>query len=186
LRPELSHIYHEQHPLSHAIALMRALPRYLTSSRKNSADAFLLHHAMLKNQSLELLFYPQPNITHTIDWDALMATKKNQPSFNLIEYKLSDAEMDLFDQWADKNPDTFQGLLAKLAEKDYKVSFSFVENSNSWCVSITGKPDAKFNEGATLTTWNDEPLEGLAMAVFKALVVFQGGVWKTRTESRRG
>ena len=73
-----------------------------------------------------------------------------------------------------------------IAEKDYKVSLTFVENSNAWCVTVTGKEDAKFNSKSSLTTWSEDPLEGLVMAFFKVTVIFEGGVWKTRTESRRG
>jgi Leu/Phe-tRNA-protein transferase len=53
-------------------------------------------------------------------------------------------------------------------------------------VSITGKEDAKFNSKSTLTTWGDDPIEALYLAIFKAGVVFSWGIWKTKNQSRRG
>lgn len=111
---------------------------------------------------------------------------KNKPDFNLIDYRLSEQQLEEFDTWVATHKPTPQGCLIGLAEKEYKVSLTFVENSEAWCISVTGKQDAKFNSASTLTTWSDEPFEGIVMAYFKVFVVFEGGVWKTKTQSRRG
>lgn len=177
---------HQDSPLAHALALMRRLQSTLKTSRKDMQQAIHIMRAMRQNTDYELLNHLQPKITFCVDWDALMATNKNKPDFNLIDYRLSDEELDGYEKALLKDKPTLNSVLASLAEKDYKVSFSFVENSEAWCVSVTGKPDAKFNASSTLTTWSDDPLDGLAMAAYKVFVVFGGGVWKTKTQSRRG
>lgn len=186
MRPLLTYEYDEHHPLTHAIALMRFIQKHHNPYRGHSSIVSAEHRALSKNKDLQALFFLQPEITFTIDWDALMATKSNKPSFNLIDYRLTDSELDQYEKWLETQTITLQNLLAQLAEKDYKVSFTFVENSEAWCVSVTGKQDAKFNSESTLTTWSDDALDGLAMAIFKVFVVFGGGVWKTKTQSRRG
>ena len=109
-----------------------------------------------------------------------------KPDFNLIDYRLNDAELEAFDAYIDGDVPSIEKLFAECAVKGYKVSFTHVSSSEAWCVSITGTKDAKFNSGATLTTWGESPVETFYMAWFKVSEVFQGGVWKTKTQSRRG
>lgn len=113
-----------------------------------------------------------------------MARKNSD--FNLIEYRLEDAEIATFEKWLQSEKLTPIAALNYCAGKDYKVSMTFVEQSESWCVSLTGKKDAKFNAETTMTTWSDEPFEALFMAVFKASIIFNDGVWKTRRQANRG
>lgn len=111
---------------------------------------------------------------------------KKSPDFNLIDYRLSDKEMEDFDTWLNKEAPNPTEVLNSLAALNYKVSFTFVESSNAWCVSITGKEGAKFNEKATLTSWSDDSLDALYVGAFKVFVVFANGIWKTKVQSRRG
>ena len=109
-----------------------------------------------------------------------------KPDFNLIDYRLSDSELEAFEKWsAGKVPD-ITALMAEFAILGYKVSFTHVASSEAWCISVTGQKDAKFNSGATLTTWSDDFMEAFYMAWFKVETVFSKGVWKTKTQSRRG
>jgi len=109
-----------------------------------------------------------------------------KPDFNLIDYRLSDAEMELFDAFAATTKLTITQVLSEFANMGYKVSFTWVTSSEAWCISVTGQKDAKFNSGATLTTWSDDSMEGAFMAYFKVVKVFGKGIWKTKTQSRRG
>ena len=111
---------------------------------------------------------------------------KKDFGWNLIEYKLSDEELEAFDEWSLKQPPTFAEQLNELGAMDYKISFTFVSDEASWCVSITGKKDAKVNADSTLTNWGDDAIECLAIAYFKVMKIFERGVWKTRKQSRRG
>lgn len=109
-----------------------------------------------------------------------------KPDFNLIDYRLSDAEMEAFDEYVASNKLNITQILSGFAQLGYKLSFTWVTSSEAWCVSVTGQKDAKFNSGATLTTWSDDSMEAAFMAYFKVTEVFQNGVWKTKTQSRRG
>ena len=138
------------------------------------------------SKDYEALLFWYPHVTYCIDWDKLMASKNNRPDFNLIDYRLSDLELEKFEDWISKSPMSIPAMLAEFAKSDYKISFSWVDNSEALCCSITGKEDAKFNSKSTLTTWSDDPTEALAMALFKVFSVFSGGVWKAQAQSRRG
>lgn len=140
--------------------------------------------ALQRASSLETLCYYLPTLRFTINFEDKMA--KQFSDFNLIDYRLSDAELDQFEEWLTKKAPSATDSLVYLAEKSYKVSLTYVENSQAWCVTVTGKEDAKFNAKSSLTTWGDEPMETLYMAVFKVAEIFGGGVWKTKTQSKRG
>jgi hypothetical protein len=111
---------------------------------------------------------------------------KTSNEFNLIDYRLSDEQLAEFDAWIAKQAADPTTVLTELATLSYKISLTYVENSEAWCASITGKPDAKFNSATTLTSWADEPLEALYMGAFKVFVVFNRGKWATKAQSRRG
>lgn len=177
---------HPQNPLFFAIRAIYLIEAHLTSSRKDGKLSSLINLATRQNFDMESLNFLQPHVTFCVDWDSLMAKQNHKPDFNLIDYRLNDAELEAYEKLLEKEVPSFSRLLADFAEKDYKISFSFVENSAAWCCSVTGKPDAKFNSSSTLTTWSDDAMDALAMAHFKVFTVFSGGVWKTKEQSRRG
>ena len=111
---------------------------------------------------------------------------KLNSDFTLIDYRMNDEELEAFDSWLDREKPSFDEIMAELASHNYSAKLTFVENSEAWCISITGQKDAKFNSSATLTTWADTPSEGLAMAMYKVSEIFSWGKWKTKTQSRRG
>lgn len=156
----------------------------LTDTRMTEVNALLCMTAMQDARDLKDLVFYIPQLSFCINWESLMA-KKNL-DFNLIDYRLSDLELAGFETWLEKEAPNPTNVLTELASKDYKVSFTFVENSEAWCVSVTGKEGAKFNEKTTLTSWSDEPMDALYMAAYKVFEVFSGGVWKTKNQSKRG
>jgi hypothetical protein len=157
----------------------------LFSKRKQSSrDCYRIMRLMQFARDFSHLVFYIPDTSFCIDIDGIHRMAK--PDFNLIDYRLSDAEMDAFDDYAKASKLTITQIFSELANMGYKISFTFVTSSEAWCVSITGTKDAKFNSGATLTTWSDDSMEGAFMAYFKVTEVFQRGVWKTKTQSRRG
>jgi len=130
-----------------------------------------------------LIFYI-PQTSYCIHWEDNMA--KSNGDFNLIDYRLSDAELETFEAWLEREKPSFDEIMAELASHNYSAKLTYVENSEAWCISVTGTKDAKFNSSSTLTTWADTPSEGLAMAFFKVSEVFDWGKWKTKAQSRRG
>lgn len=163
---------------------LQLIQKSLKLSRNDRIAAYICNRALRQAKDLQALVFFIPHVTFCVDWDSLMA--KNKPDFNLIDYRLSDQELEQFESWVASQKPTPIACLSDFAEKEYKISLSFVENSEAWCISITGKPDAKFNSASTLTTWSDDPFEGIVMAHFKVFTVFSGGVWKTKTQNRRG
>jgi len=152
--------------------------------RHELGDCLRTMTIMQAARDLENLVFYIPQLSFCIDLEAKFRMAK--PDFNLIDYRLNDGELESFDTWSHVNKLTIPQILSNFAEKAYKVSFTYVTSSQAWCVSITGQKDAKFNSGATLTTWGDDSMETLYMAYYKVSEIFDFGVWKTKTQSRRG
>lgn len=177
-------IHPQNDPSKLFLVYAKNLKHYLGTKPFTFEASYCVRHTMLKAQDLSSLCFYIPQLSFCIDWTDLMA--KRTSDFNLIDYRLSDTELDAFEAWVKKSPPTFPSVMAELATMDYKVSLTFVENSESWCVSITGKEDAKFNSKATLTTWSEDVEEALLMAYFKVIVVFERGKWVGKAKSNRG
>lgn len=156
----------------------------LSKRKQSNRDCYRIMRLMQFAHDFEHLIWYIPNTSFTTDMEARLRMAK--PDFNLIDYRLSDAEMDAFDDFAKTTKLTITQVLSEFANMGYKISFTWVTSSEAWCVSVTGQKDAKFNSGATLTTWSDDSMEGAFMAYFKVVEVFEKGVWKTKTQSRRG
>jgi hypothetical protein len=144
----------------------------------------MINTVMRMAHDLEMLVWYIPHLTYCIDMESRLRMAK--PDFNLIDYRLNDAELEAFEKWSKGKIPTTVEVFSELAIMSYKISFTHVASSEAWCVSITGTKDAKFNSGATLTTWSDDCMEAMYMAFFKVTQVFEKGVWKTKTQSRRG
>jgi hypothetical protein len=160
------------------------LVSYLRTFPVTLENAICTAKTMQQLRDLEALVFYIPHVSFCIEWTDIMAKKTS--NFNLIDYRLSDAELDAFEQWIKKSPPSFAASMAEFAAMNYKVSLTYVENSESWCVSVTGRDDAKFNEGVTITTWADDVEEGILMAYYKVCVVFSKGKWIGKPKSNRG
>src|SRR5690348_4655457 len=117
----------------------------------NLVECITQRNALQHAQTLNTLIFYIPHLSFTIDMEALIRMAK--PDFNLIDYRLSDAELEQFEKWSAGKVPTIAALMAEFAILGYKVSFTHVSSSEAWCISVTGQKDAKFNSGATLTTW---------------------------------
>jgi hypothetical protein len=164
--------------LAHYLDKRLKTPKQAPSFRY-ATDTILAHYNAY--QSIDKYY---PEIHNRLDAESYMANKRAE--WNLIEYRLEDGELDTFETWVKENKVGMASSLNYCAEKEIKVSFTFSEKQAAWCISLTGKEDNKLNSGSTLTTWSDDPLDALLMAVFKATVIFSDGVWKTRKSNNRG
>jgi len=166
------------------LILCRNLHYYLLQKPTTHEISLATRRTLVMANDLAYLLYYLPALSHTIDYEDLMA--KNNNNFNLLDYRLSEAELGAYEAWLTKTKPTMPQCLSELAAMDIKISLTFVENSESWCVSITGKEGNKFNEKVTMTNWSDDVEDALYMACYKAVVVFERGKWIGKAKNNRG
>ena len=112
---------------------------------------------------------------------SLMASKKFEWTFVNIKLKPEDKESLL--KYAKEHKGQVESALSAIASYGYKFSLSFVDDSNSWCASVSGNERTKFNDKCTITSWSDDISEAIFMAAYKCDVVTEGGDWKEYEET---
>lgn len=164
--------------------IIREFYRLKPPSKTPSIYKQRLNNALLLYMSQQALVQHYPELHWRLDAEDYMAKHTND--FNLIEYRLTDVEIEAFEAWLARDKITMPQALNYCAEKDIKTSFTFSEGKGDWCISLTGREGNRFNAGATLTTWSDDPIEAFFMAIYKSTIIFEDGKWQTRKSSSRG
>lgn len=167
-----------------ALDLILKTDALLKTPKISSISKQFHSNALLSYMSYQMLDSYLPEIHWRVSQEDFM--RKQNGDFNLIEYRLTDPEIEAFEAWLQREPITFAQALNYCGDKDLKTSFTFSEDKANWCVSLTGREGNRFNSGATLTTWSDDPVEAFFMAIYKASVIFADGKWQTRKSSNRG
>jgi hypothetical protein len=160
------------------------LDHLLRKKNATFVESCVINARIARARDMQFLCHYAPEIYFTMDMEKYMSD--NFKDFNLIDYRLSDDQLDDFDLWVKDNSPKFGECLLDLAANSYKVSFTFVEKNASWCVSITGQKSARVNTASTLTTWSEDPIEAFEMGFYKVALIFKWGAWKTKQQSRRG
>jgi len=103
--------------------------------------------------------------------------KSNFKNHNLLNTRLDAKELATFDKWAAANELTTDRCVEDILAAGYKLSFTFVDSSNSYVTSVTGNAEHLINPSATITSWSGTLEEGVAMSVWKVYVLFGEGKW---------
>jgi len=90
-----------------------------------------------------------------------------------------------FTEWAQSNSVTPVEAANALLGRGYKISISWVVNSNAFCVSLIGTPTSKTNDGVIMTSWSDDLEEAILIAAYKHLEMCGDGAWPTRDDTQR-
>jgi hypothetical protein len=130
-------------------------------------------HTLIDDAELQF-FHTNEGIFYDT-WEAYMAKKSD---WNLVSCKLTPEQGEEFTKWAEKHAVTGLSAAQELTALGYKVSFSWIDNSNAFCVSVTGKEDHKINPQNTVTSWSDDLFEAIAMNLYKVAVIYDGGKWE--------
>lgn len=106
---------------------------------------------------------------------AHMAKPKNRTAWNDIKfsnYRLSGEELEKFKDTFDTDPLAILKDLHLLYGYGWKTSGGFNTSQAAFSLSITGTEGNKFNEGVCNTSWSDDPIECLCMAIWKGVYLF--------------
>ena len=116
-----------------------------------------------------------------------MARKQPPPqNWNLVNYTLTSEELVEYTDFMKARKNDALGVLHEVFALGYKVSITWVDSSNSFCVSVTGGNEHPDNPSSTITSWSDDLLDCMAISAYKVLVVFNKGAWRGKDTSRRG
>lgn len=98
--------------------------------------------------------------------------------WTFVEIKLEKKDKPLVEKFAESYKHDPLEILDDIAELGYKVSVSYVDDQNSYVVSVSGNSRTGINNQQTVTTWSGDLGECIAMAGYKVLKLSDGRDWK--------
>lgn len=90
-----------------------------------------------------------------------------------------------FTAWVSQNKPTAEGTISELLGAGFKISISWVTDSNAFCMSVIGTDETKQHRSMVMTTWSDDLAEVIIMAGYKHFVVCGGGEWPAANKGER-
>lgn len=125
-------------------------------------------------------------LNRTLTWqmEYLMArSKKNDVSnsfspISFVQCNLTSAEKKEFAKWQQIEGQNMDTLVIEILQSGHKIGWSFNDNTDSFIVSLTGKPDGCINASKCNTSHAKDYITALWVALFKFHVIWRKGVWE--------
>lgn len=117
----------------------------------------------------------------SIDLMARKGQKNGSQPFtpvSFVQCQLDAEEKKKFATWQAKNHDMLDTMVIEILQANHKISFSYSDNSDSFIVSVTGKPEDCINASRCYTSHAKDYATGLWVACFKFHVLWNKGVWE--------
>ena len=99
-------------------------------------------------------------------------------AWTFVEIKLLAGDKPKVLAWAEKNVTNPLEVIDDITELGYKVSISYIDDRNSYVVSVSGSDRTPQNNKQTITTWSSNLEECLIMAGYKILHLTKDGKWE--------
>lgn len=112
-----------------------------------------------------------------------MAKKNNSWSKDMVNITLTQSDKPKFDKWVKSSEFTVERFFLWLAEKGYKVSIKFNSERVAYSCSLIGTDEAVENTHSIMSSWSDDAIEAMAMSIYKAEVICDGGAWADYTSA---
>lgn len=98
-------------------------------------------------------------------------------TWKFVEIKLVKEDKKALEKYAEQFKGNMVDMIEQLCSYQYKISISWVDKQNSYVVSVSGTDHSKDNDNRTLTSWSDDVIEAVEMALYKVEVICSGGNW---------
>lgn len=112
-----------------------------------------------------------------------MAKRFNSKEFCALS--LSKQDKTDFEQWLEKKVVSQQDAAGYFLENGYKLSCTWVRDSNAFCLSVIGTDDCHINQDAIMTSWSQDYVEVHQLALYKHVELCNEGEWPTQTSGER-
>lgn len=100
--------------------------------------------------------------------------------FSSLSLAKSD-QKDIWD-WAEKNKVNPLDSAIELGLEGYKLSFTWIDEQQSWCVSLIGTETTKPNQDKIMTSWSNDLGEAIVISAYKHAVLCDRGAWPIRSD----
>lgn len=95
-----------------------------------------------------------------------------------VQCQLTAEEKEHFKGWQAKELKNLDNMVIEVVQTGHKISFSYSDNSDSFIVSVTGKPEDCINASRCYTSHAKDYGTALWVALYKFHVLWNRGVWE--------
>lgn len=138
---------------------------------------------------VKIVEYRTRQMIDYIEGNVAMATKKGKKSnaftdkYEFVRCELRSEDKKAAKVWIEENTALLGSLIHDAVASDYKFSLSFSAEHDTFTACFTGKEDNPINAFKTLTARHKDWTIAALTLIFKATVLFKGGVWETDVDA---
>jgi hypothetical protein len=111
------------------------------------------------------------------NWEYTEMAGRTRYGTEFVNLRLSLEQKPQFEVWAKENQDDLFNYLVNMVADGYKISINLDANNDCIIVAVTGTDNNRTNRGRCMTSRSHDAIEALLMAIFKHVVLCDGGDW---------
>lgn len=134
------------------------------------------HDLFLSLIDYQALYYPVLVIRIRYPTEELFMADQ-RANWTFIHYKIPREDESKLKDYIKSCKDSVDTPITVFASQGYKISISWVDDKNSYVVTVSPKEGSKVNSKSSLPSWSDDWQEAIFMCGYKHEVLCDGGDW---------
>jgi hypothetical protein len=153
--------------------------------RQVDPNKVTMHDLRTSAEVLRTVLLPStdPASFYYVPKEDYVAKRFNDKSFAQVQ--LTSADENKFTAWANDGPKNGLQAANELLGQGYKMSITWVIESNAFCVSLIGTEETAQNKNSIMTSWSDDLEECFLISAYKHLEVCNSGEWPTAANGKK-
>jgi len=115
-------------------------------------------------------------------WEYFEMAQRTRYGTTFVNLRLTTDQKPAFEHWAKENQADLFSYVVNMVADGYKISLNLDSNNDCVIVAVTGTDGNRVNRGRCMTSRSTDAIEALLMAVFKHIVLCDGGDWGEEEE----
>jgi len=119
-------------------------------------------------------------------WENIIMAKSNEKSSGIqnwadiefVNITLVEEDKTAFELFVKAPPEPITDLIGQAMVNKYKLSIGWDDTNQCYIASMTGKKDAKFNAGRSMSARSDDWYESMCLLMFKHYKLANGKTWE--------
>jgi len=104
-------------------------------------------------------------------------------NWTMINARIPESESKKLESYLKQYKGGMDDYVREIVGRGYKMSITWVDKANAFCVAVSGQKDHHINPKRTITSWSDDYIEAAGMCLYKINVTFQDGIWEDTQRS---
>lgn len=156
----------------HATSFPEYLKIYETKDESDWMRSRCFHRYIMR------YFWEFQKVAKFVYYIRLKTYEENHMAHKFINVQLSEKDKPRLEAYAEHYNGDAVEMAYELTAQGYKLSISWIDDRNSFCVTVSGSKRTKFNKEHSMTSWSDDLTEACFMAGYKHEELAKKGDWE--------